>query len=41
MEGDDWDDSEGVPVEGGVEAAAAEGGAGGKGPVWHWMTGGC
>ncbi len=41
MDGDSWEDSEGVPEVGGVEAAAAEGGAGGKGPVWHWMTGGC
>lgn len=41
MEGDVCEDSEGVPEVGGVEAVAAEGGAGGKAPVWHWMTGGC
>lgn len=41
MEGDGWEDSEGAPEVGVVEAVAADGGAGGKVPVWHWMTGGC
>lgn len=33
IEGDDWEDSEGAPEVGGVDAAADGGGAGGRAPV--------